>query len=110
MAKEYTAASWEERFLELYRASGNVSVAARGAGVVRTTVYERRKSSKQFAGIMDTAREEAIERLEAEAWKRAKTSSDTLLIFLLKSLKPDTYRENQNVKHEGDITITVKRG
>lgn len=96
--------------MELYRASGNVSVSAHGAGVTRQAIYDRRKASKQFAGIMDAAREEAIERLEAEAWKRAKTSSDTLLIFLLKSLKPDTYRENQNMKHEGDITITVKRG
>jgi len=34
------------------------------------------------------ARESALDRLELEAWKRATTGSDRLLIFLLSSYRP----------------------
>lgn len=94
----YEPTDWEKKFLELYRKSGNVSLSASGCGINRSTVYERRKAHPDFAQRMDEVREEAIEVLEDAAWKRAKKSSDTLLIFLLKSLKPDMYRETQ--RHE----------
>lgn len=89
----YTPAKWEAKFLELYRKSGNVTISAEGVGITRNAVYQRRIAYPEFIKVMETVREEAIEILEAVAWKRALKSSDTLLIFLLKSNKPEKYRE-----------------
>lgn len=86
-------ADWEEKFLKLYANNGNVALSARGCGIARSTVYAARDNSPDFTAAMDAAREEAVEMLEAEAWARARKQSDTLLIFLLKSLKPGVYRE-----------------
>lgn len=96
--------AWEDKFIQLYTKTGNVSLSAKGCGIHRNTVYARREASPDFAKAMDGAREEAIEALEYEAWKRAKSKSDVLLIFLLKSLKPDMYRETtrQEIANERD--------
>jgi hypothetical protein len=39
--------------------------------------------------------------LELEARRRAMTTSDVLLIFLLKALRPTIYRENVRLEHTG---------
>jgi hypothetical protein len=101
----YRPATWEARFLELYKASGNVTLSARGCGINRNSVYYRRDQHPQFAEIMDAAHIEAVEGLEATAWQRAKTQSDTLLIFLLKALKPEMYRENIKITIEGGVSV-----
>lgn len=98
-------------FLEAYAKCGNVSRAAREAGVRRPTVYDWVETDAAFAEAMEQAGEEAVEALEEEARRRAHDGvaravyqggrlvghvqeySDTLLIFLLKGLKPETYRE-----------------
>lgn len=105
----YKPATWEDKFLRLYRETGNVTLSARGAGINRNTVYERRKNNPAFAAIMDDAREEAIEILEAVANKRARESSDTLLIFLLKSLKPDTYGDKLRISYDAETIAQLKR-
>lgn len=105
----YKPAEWETRFLKLYRESGNVTLSAKGAGISRAMVYKRRKENLAFAAIMDEAREESIEILEAVAQKRARESSDTLLIFLLKSLKPDTYGDRLRVTYDKETIEALKR-
>lgn len=105
----YQPADWEARFLDLYAAMGNVTIAAQGAGIHRNTVYDRRKSHPHFAALMDEARESAIEVLEGHAWKRAKESSDTLLIFLLKNLKPDTYGDKLRISYDKETIDALKR-
>lgn len=105
----YQPTKWEEKFLDLYRKSGNITLSARGAGVTRSAVYDRRESYPRFAEIMDAAKTEAIESLEAVAWERARKTSDVLLIFLLKSLKPEMYHERQRVDNTGEVKITVVR-
>lgn len=94
-------ADWEDKFLKLYANNGNVTLSARGCGVTRNAVYKKRNDHPDFAEAMDAAREEAVEMLEAEAWARARKQSDTLLIFLLKSLKPGVYRETVRQEHTG---------
>jgi hypothetical protein len=96
-ANGYKPASWEARFLELYKQSGNITLSAAGVNLSRAAIYDRRKRYKTFARLMDETKQEAIEILEATAWKRAQTQSDTLLIFLLKALKPQMYRETKRV-------------
>ena len=100
---------WQTRFLEFFGMSMNVVLSAKGAGVDRTTIYRERQRNSNFAAAYEDARQEAIERLEAEAYKRAQNVSDTLLIFLLKSHKPDIYREQYEAKHAGSVEVIIKR-
>lgn len=86
-------ASWQDRFLEIFAMSLNVALAAMGAGINRATAYKERDKNAEFARGWDDAKAAAIERLEAVAFERAQKMSDTLLIFLLKSHKPERYRE-----------------
>lgn len=85
--------NWQPKFLEIFGNTMNISLSADGAGIDRRTVYRARQNDPEFAAAMDDAKEEAIERLEADAYERAKKMSDTLLIFLLKAHKPALYRE-----------------
>jgi hypothetical protein len=89
---------WTVRFLDVFVATGNVRLAAGAAGVSRDAPYKRAQSSPAFARDWLRAREDAIDALEAEARRRALGSSDGLLIFLLKSERPDKFRERVEVK------------
>ena len=88
---------WRARFLELLAKTFSVSAAAQGAGIDRSSVYDHRKKDPDFAAQWDTALAQAIDGLEAAAYKRAAQTSDTLLIFLLKTRRPDLYRDRQDV-------------
>lgn len=84
-----------EEFLEALRLSeGNVSKACEAAHVPRRTAYDWRGQDAHFADLWDEVVEAGTDTLEDEAFKRAKSSSDLLLIFLLKSRRPEKYREN----------------
>ena len=106
---------------------GNVTLAAKTAGVDRSMVYKWRNGvagrpndhgDEAFRAAEAIAKEMAADRLEEEAWRRAvvgvdepvgfyrgepgawlKRYSDTLLIFLLKGLRPEKYRER--FEHSG---------
>lgn len=84
---------WMPAFLNHYARFGIVKLACDSAGIDRTTAYAARDRDKSFAEAWEMAREDAIEELEAEALRRALDGSDTLIIFMLKSLRPDKYRE-----------------
>lgn len=100
---------WQAKFLELFGFSMNVVLSAKGAGVDRQTIYRERRRNPEFAAAYEEAKQEAIERLEADAYDRAKKASDTLLIFLLKSHKPEVYRENLHQQHSGTVKVIVRR-
>lgn len=80
-------------FLDNLRKYGSVYFAAKQSGVSRGHVYTVREADPEFAAAWDQAKEDALDLLEASAAKRAHTTSDTLLIFLLKAGRPKTYRE-----------------
>lgn len=84
---------WFPLFLAALRATGNVRASCEKAKITRETAYDNRKSNPSFAARWDAAIEDACDSLEAVAWLRAKRSSDTLLIFLLKAHRPEKYRE-----------------
>lgn len=101
--------AWRQPFLAAFAASGNISEACKVAGISRPAVYNARERDAAFAEAWDEAREEAADLLEAEAMRRVRGGvdepvsyqekqcamvrrySDTLLIFLLKSLRPEKY-------------------
>ncbi len=105
------SATWKTRFFAALAECGNVSHACHVAKVNRTTVYAYRQNDPEFAQSWEDALDEATDELEAEARRRAlkgveepvyqggklvgkvRKFSDTLLIFLLKGLRPERYRE-----------------
>jgi hypothetical protein len=109
---------WEAKFLAALATTGTVCSAAKKAKISRSTVYEARDSDPLFARAWDDAVEENTQILEAEAIRRASAGyvkpvyqrgelvgkvreySDTLLIFLLKSRRPQVYRDNPKADSE----------
>lgn len=116
----------KKKFLEVYAETGNVSLATQAIGVNRATPYKWRKTDEKFAQAWDQAAEEAADKLEQEAWRRAvqgvekpvyykgklidkvREYSDTLLIFLLKGFRPEKYSEKQEIKHSGGLEFKIK--
>lgn len=107
---------------------GNVTLAARAAGIERSTAYDRRNGNEAFAALWDDAMDQAGDLLEAEARRRAyegwnepvygrlagkdagegeigvvRKYSDTLMQTLLKGAKPEKYRERQQIEHTGEL-------
>lgn len=102
--------SWHGKFIEILSSTCNVTLAAKGAGIDRTSAYDHYKRLPDFAAAWDDAKEAAVEILEAEAWSRARKQSDTLIIFLLKAHKPEKYREKFEVNQTGTTVLRVEYG
>jgi hypothetical protein len=101
----------DEIFMAQLSQHGRSAQASRVAGYTRSRVYAWRKDDAAFAQAWDDALATYTERLEQEADRRAvegtlkpvyylgekcgeiRQYSDTLLIFRLKALKPDVYRD-----------------
>lgn len=106
-------------FLAALAECGNARDAARQVGLSRSTVYQWRDTDAVFADAWAKAQRIGVEALEDEARRRAYSGveepvyqggklvghvrkySDTLLIFLLKGAKPETYRDNARIEHTG---------
>lgn len=114
--------AWWPIFLAVLRDTGQITAASTAAGVHRATVYRHLREFPEFKEQFDDAREQAVDALEAEAWRRAKDGvprqkmvgeekvveieySDTLLKFLLTAHRPALYRTTQTLRHEGSIGI-----
>jgi hypothetical protein len=84
-------------FLVAYTKWGNVTVGCRAAGIPRRSYYDWIAKDKAFANAVDAAREEVLDDLEEEMFKRARDKSDLLMIFTLKHNR-DRYRETPRVE------------
>ncbi|NYZ69120.1 terminase [Endozoicomonas sp. SM1973] len=111
----------DKKFFDGIEAGYGIGLAAKQAGYTRTSVYRYRDEDPSFAESWDEARENYIEELEAEADRRAvegiekgvyyqghqvgtqREYSDALLMFRLKALAPERYRDRQEVKHDGKV-------
>ena len=107
-------------FLRALSTTGNVTAACRAAKVPRCSAYKHREEDPEFAAAWDEALDEAADRLEEEARRRAVEGvlqkkftkggepiidpetgeqyvehvySDTLLTLLLKAHRPEKFRE-----------------
>lgn len=114
---------WQDRFIEALAAAPNVSGACLLAGIGRTTAYDERKRSVDFAARWDETLDSALDVAEAELYRRAvhgvrkpvyqqgtrvgyvQEYSDTLLIFMLKCRRPDVYRDQQKIEVHGGVTV-----
>lgn len=117
MSENITAFGLKKKaFLAAFRETGNVRLACLAAEVGRSTIY-RWLEEPEYREAFDLAKEDAADILEAEAKRRAvegveepvgwykgeaggvvRKYSDSLMIFLLKGLRPDVYRERIQVQ------------
>ena len=106
-------------FLAAYAEVGNVSQAAKIAGIDRQTHYDWKRNDPDYAEAFQHAEEMAADRLEQEARRRAvegvpepvfyqgrqvgtvRKYSDSLLMFLLKGAKPEKYMERVDQRVSG---------
>lgn len=108
----------QQAFLDAYSETCNISRAANVADVARQRHYIWLESSEEYSAAFAAVKEQAADSLEDEAVRRAhegvekpvtiagkrevvREYSDTLLIFLLKGLRPEKYRERSEVKVPG---------
>jgi hypothetical protein len=110
---------YQQRMLRTLSLTGNVSMAAQAAGIVKQTHYNWIMRDPEYAKQVEMAKEYAADIMEAEAWRRAiagvtkpimrgdkvvgedRVFSDQLLMFLLKGARPEKYRESHKVEHSG---------
>lgn len=93
----------KKEFLENFEAGRYICAAAKKTGVHVSQVWRWRQEDEAFRKLFDETRilaeQHIIAKLEDEADRRGMKSSDTLLIFRLKALAPDKYRER--LEHSG---------
>lgn len=109
-------------FLAAYAQCANITAAAEAADVPRQTHYDW-LADPEYAAAFDQAHEAAADTLEKEARRRAEEGwdepvfhdgavvghkrrySDTLLIFLLKGIRPEKYRERASVNVDARVSV-----
>jgi hypothetical protein len=114
----------QDRFIEFYKETGSITAAARKAKVNRCSIYGLRRLDPDFDKRCTEARAMGIDAMEDEAIRRAVEGdeqpvykdgkvigtrvsySDLLMIFLLKGMKPDTYKDRvENVNYNRDLDL-----
>lgn len=108
-------AARKRSFIEALRQIGNVTMVCVRLDMSRSQAYDWRAKDAEFRLLWDDAIEHAADLLEAEAWRRGvqgverpvyqggqqvgtvREFSDTLLIFLLKGIRPHKFRDRVEV-------------
>jgi hypothetical protein len=88
----------KQKALDNYLEHGTVALACAAAAIGRTTWYDWRLQDPTFNELVNEAAAAIVDQLEARARERALDAdepSDTLLIFLLKKLRPEVYADRQ---------------
>lgn len=112
---------WRPAFLKHFAKTGNILMAAEKAKVGRTTAYKEIAEDSEFAALVDDAREEALDVLERELFRRGVTGipvpksiggvreivteySDTLLLAQLNAHgKKRGYTRDSRVQLSGEV-------
>jgi hypothetical protein len=94
------------RFLRAFRQTGSITKAAEIAGISRSTHYDWLEDDKKYPDKFKAAVELAGTILEEKAFKLALEDEDRqVLMFLLKNLMPERYRDKQDLQHSGEVTV-----
>lgn len=111
-------------FLSVFRQTANVSEAARAAAIARRTAYDWRDADPDFAAAWAEAEQEAVDRIEREALRRAvegwdepvwhqgqqcgvvRKYSDRMLEILLKGHRPK-FSERHVIAGDADNPLTL---
>lgn len=99
----------KQQILDLMAKTGNASIAVSNARTTIPTLVTECRKDKSFAKDYHNAKETYADFLEAIMDKRIQEGNDKasaiLLMFRLKALRPELYRESTTVKHEGTLKI-----
>lgn len=108
------------RFLTEYALCGNVTLAARNAGISNTTHWRWSREDDGYREAWAEAQEHAADMMEQEATRRAlvgtlepvfykgekvghiRKYSDLLMIFMLKGMRPEKYRDRFEMSRTAD--------
>jgi hypothetical protein len=96
----------ERRFLDTYAKTGSITGAAKAARISLAVHHEKLETDLAYRKAFEGAREQVVDLLEAEAFRRALAGSDDLLVFLLRAWQPDRYREHIVHEHSGTLTLS----
>ncbi len=112
-------------FLSSLRRTGNVTAAARDAGVSRSTYYRWIDIDPEYAGQVEAVSEELADELEQEARRRAlegveepvfrggervgtiRKFSDSLLLAMLRAKRPEQFRDSVDVTNRLEDGMTA---
>ncbi len=103
---------WEDAFFGALEECGSVTEACKAAGISRVQVYSCKRDDTSFAERWEQALEAGADTLEDEARRRAMAGlskgSDTLLIFLLKGLRPQRWRETRATMSPAELNKLIE--
>lgn len=91
--------NWQNAFFASLEETGSVTAACQAAHISREAVYTHKRKDQLFAERWEQALDAGADTLEDEARKRAMDStangSHVLIMFLLKGLRPQRWRESR---------------
>jgi len=121
-----TQGTARRRFLNNLAETGSVRLAAEASGRSRDVWFRQKEGDQKFAREWDQALEAYVEILEAEANRRAlngeeepifyggkqvgskSKTSDSLLMFRLKALRPNRYKETNGGQDSKTVKVEVR--
>lgn len=127
-AAEKDVKAQKARYLKAVARTGTLTAGCRAARVSPNTVYAWREHDTEFSLAEQQMRNALADALEEEAVRRAwrgvnkpvfqggtlvghvREFSDTLLIFMLKAVRPEKYRERFDVTSAGEPIIKAYPG
>lgn len=84
---------WKEFFLATLRATGNISLSAQRAGVIRSVAMDAKRRDPEFRDKWNEAIQCAVDDIEMAGRRLALEGNATMIIFMLKNLRPAVYQE-----------------
>jgi metal-dependent amidase/aminoacylase/carboxypeptidase family protein len=127
-ATEKDVKAQKARYLKAVARAGTLTAGCKAARVSPNTVYAWREHDTEFSITEQQMRNALADALEEEAIRRAwrgvnkpvfqggtlvghvREFSDTLLIFMLKAVRPEKYRERFDVTSAGEPIIKAYPG
>ena len=93
------------------RESPHIALACKQAGIGRTAAYKARKNDPEFARQWTETLDAAVDDLETTALKFALQGNVPLIMFLLKSHRPQVYSRPEQHQHAvlGRIVILPEK-
>jgi hypothetical protein len=99
----------KKRYLAALAKGRAPTVAARIAGLARSTVYKWRREDAEFAAAWADSVEQGLDLLEDRAYQRAMKNSDQLLMFQLRARRPEVYgRSDSAPKSNVHLQISLE--
>lgn len=103
----------KDKFLRKLASGYSISASAKAAGVHRQSYYDWRESDPEFAIAADHALESGTDTIEDIALSHARQGNASLITLLLKSRRPDKYKDRSEQQHTGKdgdpLKIVIER-